>query len=194
MRLGFFLFVISGILIYNIYYDSKPYDFIKKNIKSIKIAGILFSAYTIYLFFKKFPNDSSKMMKHLHGMIKYMPIDKNSKDMITPIMDLTKNASIFGDDEKMQIDHELTPQMKRMLNSGRNDGSGKVKRSVSETKKKYVASQQNWSCGHCSQQLDATFEVDHIVELQNGGSNEISNLVALCRNCHGKKSMMTRLQ
>lgn len=194
MRLGFFLFVISGVLIYNIYYDSKPYDFIKKNIKSIKIAGILFSAYTIYLFFKKFPSDSSKMMKHLHGMIKYMPIDKNSKDMITPIMDLTKNTSIFGNEEKMQIYNELTPQMKRMLNSGGNNGNKKMKRSVSETKKKYVASQQKWSCGHCSQQLDATFEVDHIVELQNGGSNEISNLVALCRNCHGKKSMITRLQ
>ena len=48
-------------------------------------------------------------------------------------------------------------------------------------------------CGHCKHQLDATFEVDHIVELQNGGSNEVTNLVALCRNCHGKKTMMTKL-
>ena len=35
------------------------------------------------------------------------------------------------------------------------------KRSVSETKKKYVASQQGWKCAGCSSQLDATFEVDH---------------------------------
>lgn len=187
------IFLIAGVLVYNTYYDNKLYDFVQKNMKHIKIVGILFTAYTIYLFFKKFPTHSSNMMKHLHGMIKYMPIDKNSKDMITPLMDLTKNSDFFPE-EKMNIDHNLTPQMKRMLNSGKNPGNGqRIKRSVSETKKKYVASQQNWSCGHCNQQLDATFEVDHIMELQDGGSNEISNLVALCRNCHGKKTMMNKL-
>jgi 5-methylcytosine-specific restriction endonuclease McrA len=68
-----------------------------------------------------------------------------------------------------------------------------TKRSVSETKKKYVASRQNWKCAHCSQQLDYTYEVDHVVDLQYGGSNEVDNLVALCRNCHGKKTMKSRL-
>jgi 5-methylcytosine-specific restriction endonuclease McrA len=46
-----------------------------------------------------------------------------------------------------------------------------------------------WKCGHCNQQLDHTFEVDHILDLQYGGSNNVDNLVALCRNCHGKKTM-----
>jgi 5-methylcytosine-specific restriction endonuclease McrA len=40
----------------------------------------------------------------------------------------------------------------------------------------------------CKNQLDHTFEVDHQIRLEYGGSNETSNLVALCRNCHGKKT------
>ena len=79
--------------------------------------------------------------------------------------------------------------MKRMLNSG----STSSKRSVSETKKKYVASQQNWCCGECKDQLKATFEVDHKIDLQYGGTNHISNLVALCVDCHKTKTMQTNL-
>jgi 5-methylcytosine-specific restriction endonuclease McrA len=78
---------------------------------------------------------------------------------------------------------------KRILQSG-----GKsTKRSVSETKKKYVASNQGWKCGDCNQQLNAWFEVDHIKRLEYGGTNEVSNLVALCRDCHGKKTAMENM-
>ena len=72
----------------------------------------------------------------------------------------------------------------KIVNSGKNG----TKRSVSETKKKYVASIQNWKCGHCDNQLDHTFEIDHKVRLEYGGGNDVNNLIALCRNCHGKKT------
>jgi 5-methylcytosine-specific restriction endonuclease McrA len=77
----------------------------------------------------------------------------------------------------------------RMLNSGKKT----TKRSVSETKKKFVASRQNWCCGDCQHQLSAWFEVDHKIRLEHGGSNHIDNLVALCRECHGKKTAMENL-
>ena len=69
----------------------------------------------------------------------------------------------------------------------------KTKRSVSETKKKYVASRQNWTCNECGSMLTAWFEIDHITRLEYGGSNDASNLVALCRNCHGKKTAMENM-
>jgi 5-methylcytosine-specific restriction endonuclease McrA len=72
----------------------------------------------------------------------------------------------------------------RIANSGKNG----TKRSVSETKKKYVAAQQDWKCGDCDSQLDHTFEIDHKVRLEYGGGNDVQNLIALCRNCHGKKT------
>ena len=66
------------------------------------------------------------------------------------------------------------------------------KRKLSEAKKKMIASNQNWKCKGCGKQLDATFEVDHVVDLQFGGSNHVSNLEAKCRNCHGQPSRLRR--
>ena len=73
--------------------------------------------------------------------------------------------------------------------------SGKMgtNRSISETKKKYVASQQNWNCGECRQKLSAWFEVDHVVRLEHGGGNYVDNLIALCRECHGRKTAMENM-
>jgi 5-methylcytosine-specific restriction endonuclease McrA len=78
---------------------------------------------------------------------------------------------------------------RRMLQSGKNA----TKRSVSETKKKYVASMQDWKCGECGDRLNAWFEVDHKVRLEYGGGNDVQNLVALCRECHGKKTAMENM-
>lgn len=62
-------------------------------------------------------------------------------------------------------------------------------RKVSEQLKKIVASKQKWGCKNCKNILEATYEIDHIIALEDGGSNNIDNLQALCRNCHGKKTM-----
>jgi 5-methylcytosine-specific restriction endonuclease McrA len=72
-------------------------------------------------------------------------------------------------------------------------GDKRTKRSVSETKKKFVASRQGWKCGECQDQLNAWFEVDHKIRLEHGGSNHVDNLVALCRECHGKKTTIENL-
>ena len=40
----------------------------------------------------------------------------------------------------------------------------------------------------CNNILDHTYEIDHIKPLYKGGDNENTNLQALCRNCHGKKT------
>ena len=69
----------------------------------------------------------------------------------------------------------------------------KQKRCVSPLKKKLVASSQEWKCGHCYELLSAWYEVDHIIPLYVGGSNDLSNLMALCRNCHGAKTIQDLL-
>ena len=85
--------------------------------------------------------------------------------------------------------NNMTKQQQKILQSGNTS----TKRSVSETKKKFVAASQNWHCKGCQKQLPAWFEVDHVMKLEYGGSNDITNLVALCRDCHGKKTAYENL-
>jgi len=70
---------------------------------------------------------------------------------------------------------------------------GTEKRNVTNLMKKKVAADQRWTCAHCQETLDESYEVDHKLALYRGGTNEVENLVALCRNCHGKKTMAERL-
>jgi predicted restriction endonuclease len=63
-----------------------------------------------------------------------------------------------------------------------------IKRKVTEKTKKIIASTQKWKCLHCNSTLDYTYEIDHIIPLYKGGTNDINNLQALCRNCHGRKT------
>lgn len=191
MRFNTLLFLITIFLLVNTYYDNKYTDMLKLNKKYIKMAMIGFTGLTIYVFFKKFPSQGSAMLVHANDIIKYMPIDRHSKDLLTPLIDLTVHRETNNLSQQGFTGMSMTPQEKRMMNSGKKGTTHK--RSVSETKKKFVASRQQWSCGHCQQQLDHTFEVDHIQDLQYGGDNSVDNLVALCRNCHGKKTLSSKL-
>jgi hypothetical protein len=124
-----------------------------------------------------------------------MPIDKSSMDMISPIFDLsTRNDGFMeklntGLNPGYNYNPTIIGQQQRQLGT-----FGKpVKRSVSETKKKYVASMQDWKCGQCHKKLSHTFEVDHKIRLEHGGGNDVANLVALCRECHGEKTAMENM-
>jgi hypothetical protein len=151
-------------------HDGKYSNQLKSYKKYLKIVGIAFAAYSMYMFIKKNPSESRAMMGHLNGMVRYMPLDKTSKDLFTPFLDT----------------HFVPPQEQRIMASGGDSTS----RSVSGTKKKYVAASQQWKCNGCQGTLDAWYEIDHKIRLADGGSNHINNLVALCRNCHGKKTMI----
>jgi len=157
MKLELIIFSITGFLIYNTYYDFKYSKMLVVNKKYIQMSVFGFVGFTLYLLIKKNPNETKSVLSHANSLIKYMPIDKNTADLISPILDFTKVKNELGNFSS-SAGSMVTPQMKRMLNSGQKGGT---KRSVSETKKKYVAAQQNWKCAMCNDQLKATFEVDH---------------------------------
>jgi hypothetical protein len=62
-------------------------------------------------------------------------------------------------------------------------------RSVPTKVKKQVCYEQEYKCSECNVLMNATYEVDHITPLYMGGSNNQCNLQALCRNCHGDKTV-----
>ena len=63
-----------------------------------------------------------------------------------------------------------------------------TRRLVSEATKKQVAASQAWRCSACTLLLPAAFQVDHVMPLAVGGSNDMSNLSAMCPNCHAAKT------
>uniref|UniRef100_A0A6C0B1J0 HNH nuclease domain-containing protein n=1 Tax=viral metagenome TaxID=1070528 RepID=A0A6C0B1J0_9ZZZZ len=194
MKLELLIFGVTAFFIYNTYYDGKYVKLFMKHKKYFQIAFFAFLGIIFYLLIKRNPARCKNILLHANNVVKYMPIDKSSLDMLSPLIDFTTNTSSGVDGSSFMGDlnsevHGSDSAEKRILQSG-----GKsTKRSVSETKKKYVASQQGWKCGDCKTQLNAWFEVDHIKRLEHGGTNEITNLVALCRDCHGKKTAMENM-
>lgn len=190
MRLELWIFGISAFLIYNAYHDGKYTKMLLSYKKYYKMIIIGFLALCFYIMIKRNPMQTKNMLLYTNNMIKYMPIDKSSMDMISPIFDLSSKSYGFMDNLNPQpsspgyYNPVLLAQQQRNMMSGQKP----IKRSVSETKKKYVASMQDWKCGQCNKKLTHTFEVDHKIRLEHGGGNDVSNLVALCRECHGEKT------
>ena len=174
------IFAITVFLMADVYYDGKYSKLITSWKKYYQMIFIGFAGFSLYLFTKKHPGQSKSLVQHATNFIKYMPVDKNAKDMLTPLFDFTSTSQVGGINSREQND------LKRIINSGKNTN----KRSVSETKKKFIASSQNWRCKNCNNQLSHVYEVDHVISLCNGGSNNVENLVALCRECHGHKTAM----
>jgi hypothetical protein len=194
MRLEIFILGITAFFIYNAYHDGKYTKMLFVFKKYYKMIFYALLGVGIYILLKRNPSQGRNMLLYANNIVKFMPIDKTSMDMLSPVFDFTNNNN--NEDNNTGFMGSLNNMLPQNSNSERRLlGSGKAgtKRSVSETKKKYVASQQNWKCGDCGEQLNAWFEVDHKVRLEHGGGNDVQNLVALCRECHGKKTAMENM-
>ena len=179
MRLEIFVLGLTAFFVYNAYTDGKYTKMLLSFKKYYTMIFYVLLGIGIYLLLKKNPSKGKDLLLYANNVVKFIPIDKSSMDMLSPILDFTskreEEESSFTNESFFKNPHSM-------------QGGGATKRSVSETKKKYVAANQDWKCGKCNQQLDHTFEIDHKIRLEYGGSNEVDNLVALCRNCHGKKT------
>lgn len=201
MKFELLILGITAFFIFNVYHDGKYMKMLLSWKKYYQMAFFAILGISIYLLMKRNPNQCKNMLMHANNVVKYLPIDKSSIDMISPILDFTGGNSgrasfmeSFRGGNNYPTSMPLQPAFlndaeSRIMNSGKTG----TKRSVSETKKKYVASQQNWKCGECQKQLNAWFEVDHKKRLEYGGGNDVANLVALCRECHGKKTAMENM-
>ena len=200
MKFELVVFGLTAFFIANTYYDGKYVQIMKGWKKYYQMISIGFVGLSAYLFIRKYPGHSRSLFTHANGIIKYLPIDKDATNFL---FDLTDKREMFSqpDNYNNNNNNNYSVAQQRVMTSGAANNIGAVpgqpvkatKRSVSETKKKFVAAQQGWKCGACKQQLPAWFEVDHKIRLDNGGSNHVDNLVALCRDCHGKKTAFENL-
>lgn len=82
---------------------------------------------------------------------------------------------------------------------------------ISQTVRDLVAARQNQQCAHwqkvhpppslsafrppvCSRLLPVPFDLDHVIALADGGTNDMNNLQALCQNCHAAKTRDERIR
>jgi len=188
-----------------------------KNKKKMQMAMYAVVGILLFMVLRKNPARGRTLLLQANEAIKYMPIDKQCAGILSPILDFTmsdspvssfignafsSNQSSSGNIEQRVLQQQQQQQQQQPQQGGDRFGvcgtsgtsttsaksTASTKRSVSETKKKYVASMQEWNCGDCRHKLNAWFEVDHKIRLEHGGNNDVGNLVALCRNCHGKKT------
>ena len=146
MKINFIIFLITIFLVANTYYDGKFTDYIVKGKKYYKMATFAFIGLSMYIFINKNPHQSHNLVKNATDFIKYMPMDSNTSDLLTPLFDFTNAHDKMNNLQQQPNNITITPQHKRMMRSG----ATSTKRCVSETKKKYVASSQSWKCAACA--------------------------------------------
>jgi hypothetical protein len=204
MRLEVWLLLITAFVLGNLYYEGRWLRQVSANQKYIKMAGVLFAAYSVYWIFRGGPGRRGAAAQAASAALR--ELDADAAQQLGPLLDrvaaaaaASGEASAIGAPPAVGASHRFVPAHPWQA-SGLRDapalpgGTQRLhRRSVSEARRRHVAASQNWACAHCRSTLAASYEVDHIMRLDRGGSNEIDNLVALCRNCHGEKTRMEML-
>ena len=195
-RIEIIVIAVTAFLVANLYTDGKYARWLMSKKKFFQMGLLILGAILVYWTIKTNPLTASSVMAN-NEYLKYLPMDQNTSQIISPILDFTsKHNSLFGGDAtRPRIDVSDLNRPKQMVDNVASSSSfvPKTKRSVSDMRKRLVASNQGWRCGDCNEQLSAWFEVDHIQRLDRGGSNEVNNLCALCPNCHRKKTFCENL-
>jgi hypothetical protein len=207
MNFFFILFIPILIFIVNEYFQNKIFIAFERFYKYSKIIALFIPFILIY-----FNPDLVKKLLIYFKDIDKKPIHQNMNDMMGSYFDIknqNRNKGYYNNVPNINNMNNMNGMnnmnnsmngMNNMNNSMNNNKrnfihkpNSKIKRNVSESKKKYIASNQKWRCAHCNNMLDNTYEVDHIIALYRGGNNELNNLEALCRNCHGIKTFKEKM-
>lgn len=198
MNFFFVIFIPILIFILNEYFQNKIFLCFEKFYRYSKIIALFIPFILVYcnpdlvkkilVFFKDI--DKKPVHQNMDDMMNaYFEVKKNNKINLNPNTYLGNNNQFVNNNGY----YNNVPNKPKNQFIHNNNVPKKVKRNVSESKKKYIASNQKWKCAHCNNLLDNTYEVDHIIALYKGGNNDLSNLEALCRNCHGVKTFKEKM-
>ena len=190
MRFEIVILIFTLLLMANIYTDGKYLTMALTWKKYYQMAGVAIVGICLCYMMRNNPERAREIIYSSNEYLKNLPVDRNTSNIINPILDMTKNQNFYNHPQNIRNNNMTNYKYQQKI---MNSGTKTTKRSVSETKKKFVAAKQNWHCGDCQKQLPAWFEVDHTIRLEHGGSNHVDNLVALCRDCHGKKTAIENL-
>ena len=195
MRFELVIFFIAAFIIANIYTEGRLLKHVLSWKKYYQMAAVAFAAIAIYWLFTKNPNQAKGIIYSSNEYLKYLPVDKDTTNILGPILDFTKRQN-YNPSASMNDGYNypvVNMNSNRVKVNQKGGSTIATKRSVSESRKKMIAASQGWKCSHCREQLDYNYQIDHKIRLEYGGSNEPSNLTALCPNCHTKKTIQENL-
>ena len=93
MRFEIVIFLIAAFIMANIYTDGKYVKMLYSFKKYYQMAGVAFAAFMLYVLIKKNPLRAESIVSASNEYIKYLPIDKNTSNIISPILDFTSKQS-----------------------------------------------------------------------------------------------------
>lgn len=137
---------------------------------------------------------------HIDGLCKYSlseletACQRNMFWLIREMEDATKKKLTYNEDF---IEDESYQKFAKWFNSTYDNILPIVsanKRFYSTTHRIEIAYRTKYKCNTCDVLLPPTFEIDHIIELRDGGKDEYDNLQALCPNCHSLKTRANTLK
>ena len=119
-----------------------------------------------------------KMQQEINGMKEELQIMKIKK--ATPPEKMQHEINKMKEELQIIKNKKATPPLQK---------SRDIRKKITKETRKEIVDEQENTCGKCKEKLSSCFQMDHIVGIQFGGTNEKSNLMALCCECHAKKSI-----
>ena len=89
MRLEIFVLGLTAFFVFNAYNDGKYTKMMLSFKKYYKMIFYVLLGVGIYILLKRNPDQGRNMLLYANNMVKFMPIDKTSMDMLTPIFDFS---------------------------------------------------------------------------------------------------------
>ena len=132
MRLELYIILIAGFIIANIYTDGKYTKMLTFGKKYYQMAGVAFGALMLYILFKKNPLRAQQMIGASNEYLRYLPIDRNTSNMISPILDFTSKQNMSPVQNGGQYNNPIVSMPdtsnqyaeNRIMNSGKNQQNG----------------------------------------------------------------------
>ena len=92
MRLEIFVLGLTAFFIYNAYNDGKYTKMLLTFKKYYKMIFYALLGIGIYVLLKRNPSQGRNMLLYANNVVKFMPIDKTSMDMLSPVFDFTSTC------------------------------------------------------------------------------------------------------
>lgn len=91
---------------------------------------------------------------------------------------------------KLAFEESMKKQIQKIAVLENNAHKSRDKRKkISKEMRQHLVEKQQKLCGECKLGLSLYFQIDHIIGLQFGGTDDESNLRAICCECHAIKSV-----